>query len=238
MWISYCLATVSTTFMFRKVANDLSTKMKVTSLIFFVNFALITYAMSTTICVLICIYDVARSLNEVLRKSVANPNENLSKTVKKVSRIFIKVYSLCQQFSSCFRFINVIISLLCFTFFGLENYCIFSLVKSPNLESFNVFILASLWAFTFTIHFLPLMVYSELINSEGNRTGNIICKISPRYCNDRDSKRISAFIHQSSHLSYGISCGSFKLNMSFLFDYFVSIFSMSLVFFQLYGMHR
>lgn len=239
MWISYCLSTVSTAFMFRKVSNDLSIEMKITILIFFVNFGMIFYAMSITICVLICIYDVAKSLNEVLQKSVANPtNEKLSRTVTKISRIFVKVCSLCQQFSGCFRFVNVVISLLCFSYFGLENYCVFSLLKNPNLESVNVFVLASLWTFTFTIQFLPLILYSELINREGRRTGNIICEISPLCCSKSASKRISAFIHQLSHLSYGISSGTFKLDMSFLFDYFVSIFSISLVFFQLYGMNR
>lgn len=236
--MSYILTTVCSTIMFYEVEEDLSLEKKITNTLFFIFFALTQEYWVAITSVQVCIYDISKSLNTCFSELIFNSETKNLKKLRTISRCFTQICSLCKKFSIVFSYVNANTSLAAFIFIGVENYCVFSFFKTPNMKTFNMLLFSSLWAISLSIYFTGLMIYSELINQQCDETLHILQRISPRKYQDKDYKRVSIFIQQLSHSSYEITCGSFKLNRNFLFDFFVSIFSISLVFFQLYGMNK
>lgn len=235
MWLAFTLSSISCIVMFYEVMGSVSLELKIANALFFINYSFISIYLSASASVLVCIYDISKTCNEHFQK--LHNDRKFSKT-RNFSRIFMKTSDLCCSFSNVYALSNLNFAFASFLFVSIENYCIFAFFKTPNLLNFKLIVNVSLWVVSLSIYSVTLMTFSELINRQGHRTMHILEQISPSECSDKEFKRISIFIQQISHDTLGIYCGVFKLNMNFLFDFFVSIFSITLMFFQLYGMNK
>lgn len=238
LWVAYLLTTFCNIFMFYEVTDQVQQMKAIENTLFFINFSIISVYLAASISILVCIYDITKSLNENVLKLFEGEKFRKIDVIKNLSKVFTKITDLCDKYSRSFSMLNLNFAFSTFLFTSVENYCLFAFFKTPNILNFKLLVFAGLWVASFSIYFVAMMIVSELINRQGDKTLKILEKISPTQLSAKEFRRISIFIQQISHETLEIYCGAFKLNLNFLFEFFVSVFSITLMFFQFYGMNK
>jgi hypothetical protein len=197
-----------------------------------------TFFWQFAIVFIIMLLVLKKLFNEYNRKfDLLCENVNEISSLKKYSRIYLKLCDLCQNISEYFGILTLGFSLAQFSQMCLQNYCAYVFIREPNLDHFKVNSFCFSWLIVITGSLYSTIVMSHTIKSEGKEISKILSKIPMSKLSKKARKNIEIFLLMLKHQQAEIISGIFIFDMKFVFDKMVYVLSFTIVFIQFYGFH-
>lgn len=204
--------------------------------IFFIVTAFLNVQLWTSCMMLIsCSFYQLLALNNHLKICISlSDSINIIRIIKKTLIMFDK---LCDAFESisAFYMLNNLICLCCFLYFNVFLFYVFYVfLKNPSDFLFYFALTSLMCSLLYAPLVFHLMVYSSWLQSEGNKTADLIQQLANKDKSLRSLESSVVMMLFVSHRKPKITCGLFDLNWKTFFGIMASIFSFSIIAIQFY----
>lgn len=194
--------------------------------------------LNASMSLLSAIYKIINSSHQKLEDIRKNSKHELQQNLKIFSKIHMKICEICQNFCEYFVLIHLYLLFSAFSSLTIQNYTIFAFFKEPNLENFLIIPFGFLWVVMMTNYMAAFVTISCFIHWRACIIQNVLSEICNLKLTRNEYKRIFILQQQISHQNILVTCGVFKIDMHFLFDFSAYLFSISIMLFQLYGFNK
>lgn len=176
--------------------------------------------------------------NELANQLCEQNFKEFSRKIKQFSKVYTKICETCQNFSEYFSILNIFTMFPTFFFLCTSQYALYVFAMDPTTINMILIIFALSWTILFSAFFLVLVYISCKIDIKSRRTLEIVQERMNLRSKQKEFKRFFILTQQISHQRAVIACGSFTLNLPFLFDLYAVVMSSTVVFIQFYGFKR
>lgn len=161
-----------------------------------------------------------------------------SRKIKRFSKVYMKICEICQNFTEYFSILNIFTMFSTFFFLCTFQYALYVFGMDPTTKNVIFIIFAVSWTILFSAFFLVLVYISCKIEIRSRKTLEIVQKSLNLRSTLKEFNSFFILTQQIFHQRAVIACGSFTLNLPYLFDLYAVVMSSTVVFIQFYGFKR
>lgn len=205
--------------------------------IFTVQHALNIQFLCVSMIILSAVEQTMRKFNRKFEEQLI-ASDDLSKQIKQFSIVYMKISRVCQKFSEYFLIANIFNLFASFLFISLWHYAVYVFIREPTPQNMIFIAFSTSWMVMMSNCFFFLIYFSCLIDYESKKTLEILQERFSSEVKHSEFKKLFIFSQQISHQRASITCGSFNLNLNYLFDLYAFVLTSAVVFIQFYGFNK